>query len=83
MRSAIELMTAWNSDPDGTYQAKSHQVTVIVEDYADPVEGLIHLVTGLSNLAGRLLIRLEKVTGEPCESVLQEFALQHQEKPET
>ena len=78
-RAAVALMTAWLSDPDLTSKFPSETMMDLVADLGDGDQrvGLIRLVVGLNNLAGRLLIRVETLTGEPAEVILRQIAVQH------
>lgn len=69
VRRAIDVMTAWSSDggPEFTWSR-------LVENVLDQPDGDLMLLMGFVNLAGELVVRLEKATGQDVQSHLQDIA---------
>ena len=72
MQVAIDVMTAWADDPEGTKKSVGERVAEYVEESP---EGEAGVLMGLVGLAGYLLVRLEDRTGETMQSHLQDIAL--------
>lgn len=67
---AIGALTAWlETDEDPVFLGEEIRRTV-----AEGIEAEAALTIGLVNLAGLLLIRLEKATGHPPQETLQDLA---------
>lgn len=75
MRRAIELMTAWAGGGRST-DFMIERIAKIGDE--DGQEGFAQTFTGLTNLAGYLLIRLSQHTGKSVEELLQLIALEHE-----
>jgi hypothetical protein len=69
-RRAIDVMTAWTTEPSGGDFTRSR----LVERVTEEPDGAIKLIFGLITLAGWLLVRLEDATGQDMQSHLQDIA---------
>lgn len=72
LQRAIDVMTAWADDPEGTKRNVGERIAEYVEESPD---GEASVMMGLVGLAGYLLVRLEDRTGETMQSHLQDIAL--------
>jgi hypothetical protein len=66
---AIAILTAWANSGDDLGQVGAVTASYIADGLPEP-----DLVVGLINLAGLLLIRLEKATGTPAPELLTDLA---------
>jgi hypothetical protein len=71
---AIAMLTAWAISEDNP---RPQSVGEIAASYI--AEGMteVDMVTGLLNLAGMLLIRLEKATGTPAPELMRDLAAKY------
>lgn len=70
LRRAIDIMTAWTTDPDSL----SFTGDRVKENISDGPDGEMMLMFGLISLAGTLLVRLETATGKDMQWHLQDIA---------
>jgi hypothetical protein len=70
LATGVAFMTAWTESPD---HELSHALLGDAFNRGD--EGIMELLTGVTNVAGGLLIALEEMTGKPAIEILREFAL--------
>jgi hypothetical protein len=75
LRRAIDVMTAWATDPENFDVGTRLAAYVREGPAAAGADGEMKLMFGLIGLAGHLLARLEKATGESKQSQLQDIAL--------
>jgi hypothetical protein len=66
---AIAILTAWANSGDDLQQVGAVTAGYIADGLPEP-----DLVVGLVNLAGLLLIRLERATGTPAPELLTDLA---------
>jgi hypothetical protein len=75
MLRAIELMTAWAGGGSST-DFMIERIAKIGDEEGQM--GYAQTFTGLTSLAGYLLMRLTQLTGKSAEELLQLIALEHQ-----
>lgn len=77
---AIEVMTAWASDPDGLDDFIFDRIRSLIDDTEDqnPLRAAVDLINGFVNLSGHLLIRRESEMKVRDVDTLRELALEYQ-----
>lgn len=73
-RTAIGIITAWLSEPDGGSFTAS-QLEALVNEGGE--EAIVSIVSGLITVAGHLLIKTAAATGKTEQEVLQEMAAKY------
>jgi hypothetical protein len=73
-RDGIAVMTAWARTNDPAFVTET--MMKIVDEKESPVDGLIDLAAGLINVAGQLMMMLEK-RGMSIDEILQHLGAKH------
>ncbi|MFE4001484.1 hypothetical protein ACFX43_22145 [Nocardioides sp. YIM B13467] len=77
---AIEVMTAWASDPDGIDDFIFDRIRSIIDDAenGNPLRAAVDLIHGFVNLSGTLLIQRESEMHVSDIDTLRQLGLEYQ-----
>lgn len=77
---AIEVMTAWASDPDGIDDFIFDRMRSLIDDAEDgnPLRAAVDLINGFVNLSGELLIQRESEMNARDIDTLRQLGLKYQ-----
>lgn len=77
---AIEVMTAWASDPDGIDDFIVARMRSLIDDAEDgnPLRAAVDLINGFVNLSGSLLIQRESEMNVRDIETLRQLGLEYQ-----
>jgi hypothetical protein len=66
MLQSVAMLTAWNAEPDSTrFQGETFTSLIEHGDIYEQLEHMVGLVHGMAQVAGLLLVDLERATSKP------------------